>query len=106
MINEIIYEDVDVIVTEAPRDDELEKMVLRALDKARKPVSWRELKKMFSGIAGEDRLRRTLYRLKVNGKVIELTGTKYVLPKYLGEIDYTKIKNPAAISRMNPESIV
>jgi hypothetical protein len=105
MGNNVIYEDVDVIVTEAPRDDELEKMVLEKLDKAGRPVSWRELKKMFSGIAGEDRLRKTIYRLKVRGDVVELTGTRFTLPKYLDKLDYSKVKNPAAVSHVRIETI-
>ncbi|MCE4606094.1 MAG: hypothetical protein F7B59_02015 [Desulfurococcales archaeon] len=105
MDNEIIYEDRDVVVTEAPRDDELEKLVIEMLDKAKRPVSWRELKRMFSGIAGEDRLRKTIYRIKVRGDVVELTGTRFILPKYLERIDYSKIKNPAAVTHTGLESI-
>ena len=100
MVDNVILEDEDIVLTEAPRDDELERMVLDALDKAGRPVSWRELKRMFSGIAGEDRLRKIVYSLKVRGEIVELVGTRYVLPKYADKIEYSRVKNPAALHRI------
>ena len=45
-----------LLVTTALDDSDVEKLVLLALEEAKSPVSWRELKAIFQGIVGEDRL--------------------------------------------------
>ncbi len=81
-------------------DEEIEKLVLLALKEARQPVSWRELKLIFAGIAGEDRLRRILNILKANNVIAELTRTRYALPEYVPSKELQKVKNPGIISRI------
>ncbi len=72
----IVYEDSDVIVVRAPRDEELERMVKDIIARRGRPVSWKELRRELSGVVGEDRLRRVLMRLVERDEVVEmLDGT-------------------------------
>ncbi len=59
----VVYEDTDVIVELAPRDEELPEMVLETIKNKGRPMFFDELVKEFSGIAGEDRLRRAVNHL-------------------------------------------
>ncbi len=81
----IVYEDAEVIVALAPRDEELPDMVLETIKEKGRPMTFTELVKEFSGIAGEDRLRRAVNHLLALGKLVEfpdgslgLPGMKYV----------------------------
>jgi len=80
----VLYEDDDVVVMMAPHDDELQRLVVDLLREKGRPMRWSELRETFSGIAGEDRLRRTLYRLVDKGVVVELPGNRYALPEMPG----------------------
>ena len=99
IVGEPISEGGITLVT-ALGDDEIEKLVLLALREARQPLSWRELKLIFSGIAGEDRLRRILNILKANNVVAELTRTRYALPEYVPLNEIHKVKNPGIVSKI------
>jgi len=99
IVGEPISEGGITLVT-ALGDDEIEKLVLLALREARQPLSWRELKLIFSGIAGEDRLRRILNILKANNVVAELTRTRYALPEYVPLNELHKVKNPGIVSKI------
>ncbi len=99
IVGEPISEGGITLVT-ALGDDEIEKLVLLALREARQPLSWRELKLIFSGIAGEDRLRRILNILKANNVVAELTRTRYALPEYVPMNELHKVKNPGIVSKI------
>ena len=98
--NHYVEVEPGVVVSTALTDDEIEELLLLALKEARQPVSWRELKKIFAGIAGEDRLRKVLSRLKANNVIAELTKTRYAMPEYVSEREIDKVKNPGIISKI------
>ncbi len=68
----VVYEDEDVVVMRAPDDSELEKLVIKIIKKKGRPVTWGELRKELSGLAGEDRLRKVLVSLIERDEVIEM----------------------------------
>ncbi len=69
---EVVYEDEDVLVVRAPDDEELERLVVDIIRKKGRPVTWKELRKELSGLAGEDRLRKVLVRLIERDVVVEM----------------------------------
>ncbi len=75
-----LYEDEDVEVYKAPTEEELEKLVIEAIREAGRPLSWKELRQRFSGIAGEDRLRKVLVRLIERDELIELPDGTFAIP--------------------------
>ncbi len=75
-----LYEDEEVEVYKAPTEEELEKLVIDAIKEAGRPLSWKELRQIFSGIAGEDRLRRVLVKLIERDELIELPDGTFALP--------------------------
>lgn len=75
-----LYEDEEVEVFKAPSEEELEKLIKETIAKARKPLTWKELREKFSGIAGEDRLRKILVRLIERDELIELPDGAFGLP--------------------------
>lgn len=76
----VIYEDEDIIVMRAPDDEELIELVKKKIAENGKPVSWKELRAYFSGLAGEDRLRKVLIRLIENDEIIEMPDGTFALP--------------------------
>ncbi len=90
----------DIQITAALSDDELRQLVLLALREARQPVSWREMKLIFQGIAGEDRLRKILSHLKATNTIAELTKTRFALPEYVPPEEIGKVKNPGILSKI------
>ncbi|MEN3000077.1 MAG: hypothetical protein ABDH61_05845 [Acidilobaceae archaeon] len=90
----------DISVTTALVDDDIEKLVLVALREAKQPLSWRDLKVVFSGVVGEDRLRRILVSLKAKNEVAELTHTRFALPEYVSVNEINRVKNPGIINRI------
>lgn len=90
----------DIKVATALVDDDIEKLVLVVLREAKQPLSWRDLKAIFSGIVGEDRLRRILGALKAKNEVAELTHTRFALPEYVPLSEIGKVKNPGIISKI------
>ncbi len=95
-----LVDDNALVVITALSDEDIENLVLEALRIAEGPVSWRELKAIFQGIVGEDRLRKILSKLKSEGVIVELTKTRYSLPEYIGPELLEKVKNPAALRRL------
>ncbi len=75
-----LYEDIDIEVFKAPAEDELERLVKETINNNGKPVSWKELRERFAGIAGEDRLRKVLVRLIEKDEIIELPDGTLALP--------------------------
>ncbi len=75
-----LYEDEEVEVYKAPTEEELEQLVIDAIKEAGRPLSWRELRQIFSGIAGEDRLRKVLIKLIERDQLIELPDGTFGLP--------------------------
>ena len=94
----ILGEETGISVTTALDDDDIEKLVRKALEEARRPLSWRELKLVFSGIVGEDRLRKIINLLKARDEIAELTHTRYSLPEYVSINELNKVKNPGIIN--------
>jgi hypothetical protein len=70
-VRKVVYEDQDVIVALAPRDEELPEMVLETIKEKGRPMYFDELVKEFSGIAGEDRLRKAVNHLLALGAIVE-----------------------------------
>jgi hypothetical protein len=75
-----LYEDEEVEVFKAPTEEELEKLVKDTIASVGKPLTWKELREKFSGIAGEDRLRKILIRLIERDELIELPDGAFGLP--------------------------
>ena len=92
--------ELDISITTALIDTDIEKLLIKTLNLAKRPLSWRELKQIFQGIVGEDRLRRVLNTLKARNQIAELTHTRYSLPQYVPPNEITKIKNPGIISKI------
>ncbi|MEM0339984.1 MAG: hypothetical protein QXN05_00960 [Acidilobaceae archaeon] len=98
MKNEVEVGEVSIVT--ALVDEDIEKLVLLALQKAERPLSWREIKAVFAGVVGEDRLRRILGSLKARNMVAELTHTRYSLPEYVPLSEISRIKNPGIINKV------
>jgi len=75
-----LYDDEEVEVYRAPDEAELERLVLESIKDAGRPLSWRELRALFSGIAGEDRLRKVLVKLIEEDRIIEMPDGTFGLP--------------------------
>ncbi|MCY0868686.1 MAG: hypothetical protein OWQ48_05610 [Desulfurococcus sp.] len=71
MVRRKIYEDEDIVVEIAPRDAELPEAVYEAIKRKGRPVFFQELVKEFSGIAGEDRMRRAVNHLLALRRIVE-----------------------------------
>jgi hypothetical protein len=67
----ILYEDSDIVVEISPRDYELPDLVYEAVKKKGRPVQFQELVREFSGIVGEDRVRRAVNHLLALKKIVE-----------------------------------
>lgn len=76
----IIYEDKDIIVETAPRLHEIPDLVYNYILEKKKPVSFREIQREFSGIVGEDRLRSAVSHLLALGKIIEHSDGRLSVP--------------------------
>jgi len=92
--------ELDINITTALVDTDIEKLVIKALTLAKRPLSWRELKQIFQGVVGEDRLRRVLNSLKARNEIAELTHTRYSLPQYVPPTELTKVKNPGILNKI------
>ena len=95
-----------VVVTVAVEDKDVGELVLLALREAKQPLSWRDLKFIFAGIAGEDRLRRVLGVLKAGNRVAELPGTRFSLPEYVPVGEVFRVKNPGVIGEILKSKMV
>ncbi|MGC8982154.1 MAG: hypothetical protein ACP5KA_00130 [Desulfurococcaceae archaeon] len=67
----VVYEDKDIVVEIAPRDPELPDLVYEAIVRRGRPVLFQELVEEFSGIVGEDRVRRAVQHLLALKKIVE-----------------------------------
>jgi hypothetical protein len=87
MVNEYdfekIYEDSEVLVVKGVTIEELTELVYNYIKSKGRPVTTRELRRVFSGIAGEDRLRRALNRLRMEGRIITISGKGHVAAELL-----------------------
>lgn len=76
----VIYEDNDVIVALAPRDEELPDLVIEAIKKKGRPMFFDEIVREFSGLAGEDRVRKIVNHLLALRKIVEYPDGSLGLP--------------------------
>jgi len=76
----VVYEDNDIVIALAPRDEELPELVLEAIKEKGYPLYFDEIVKEFSGIAGEDRLRKAVNHLLALGKLVEYPDGSLGLP--------------------------
>jgi len=67
----VLYEDKDIVVEVSPRDYELPDLVYEAIKRKGRPVLFQELVKEFSGIVGEDRVRKAVSHLLALKKIVE-----------------------------------
>ena len=95
-----LYEDEDVEVYKAPTEEELEKLVIDTIREEGRPLSWKELRQLFSGIAGEDRLRKVLVRLIERDELIELPDGTFAIPGM--EQQYVPRKNTKRVRPLVP----
>ncbi len=77
---EIVYEDEYMVIDRAPNDEELKRIVKDIIKEKGRPVTWDELRKELSGIAGEDRLRRVLTDMIWADEVVEMIDGSFGLP--------------------------
>ncbi|AFZ70211.1 hypothetical protein Calag_0443 [Caldisphaera lagunensis DSM 15908] len=103
-IQSSLVDESGLSVTTALDDFDIEKLVLDVLEEAKSPISWRDLKVIFQGIVGEDRLRRILSGLKAKNEIAELTHTRYSLPKYVPQDELNKVKNPVVMRKFEESS--
>lgn len=89
-----------ISVTTALSDKDIEEMVLMILREARCPLTWREMKYIFAGVVGEDRLRKILINLKARGVIAELTKIRFALPEYVPVEEIHKVKNPGVLGKI------
>lgn len=80
----VLYEDEELVVMKAPTDEELVELVYRYIRNKGRPVPWQELREAFSGIAGEDRLRKALRKLRQEKRIVDLRGAGYATPETPG----------------------
>jgi len=97
----VLYEDEEIVVMKAPHDDELVELVYQFIVEKGRPVTWKELREAFSGIAGEDRLRKALHVLREEGRIIELRGGRYATPDMPGALEeYQEIQRRRLMREM------
>ncbi|HIQ24031.1 MAG TPA: hypothetical protein EYH50_03185 [Pyrodictium delaneyi] len=91
----VLYEDEELVVMKAPTDEELVDLVYNFIRSKGRPVTWKELRDSFSGIAGEDRLRKALSKLRMRGDIVELRGGRYAtldMPGVVEELEERRRK--------------
>lgn len=103
MEHKVQFQDDQIMMTIRPDDDTLEKLMIKILHKAGRPLYWKEIKAIFENVAGEDRLRRVLRKLKSEGHIVELAAWRYVMPEHMRFWNLRKIKNPIAYSKFVQE---
>jgi len=96
----VLVDEPWISVTTALSDRDIEEIVLMVLREARCPLTWREMKYVFAGIVGEDRLRKILINLKARGAIAELTKIRFSLPEYIPLEEIHKVKNPGVLSKV------
>jgi len=89
-----------ISVTTALSDKDVEDIVLLVLREAKSPLTWREMKYIFAGVVGEDRLRKILINLKAQGVIAELTRIRFALPEYVPMDEIHNVKNPGVLSKI------
>ena len=81
----IIYKDEEIELLPAPNDQEAKQLILQLFKEKNKPMTFKELREIFNGTIGEDKLRRLLIKLREEGYLI-LAKSRYY-PTWLPETE-------------------
>jgi len=92
-----LYEDEEIEIYTTFDGAELEKAIIDVIREANRPLRWKELREVFSGIVGEDRLRKVLIKLIEEDKIVEMPDGALGLPQMIESY----IPNPK-IKRVRP----
>lgn len=95
-----LYEDIDIEVFKAPTEEELENLIKETIKNNGRPMTWKELRELFAGVAGEDRLRKVLVKLIERDELIELPDGALALPGM--EQNYIPRKNTKRVRPLVP----
>lgn len=71
---EVVYDDEEVTVVIAPEEDELKKVIVDLLKE--KPMDVKEIHSVLTNLASDEKIRKALYELAEQGRVIEDRKTK------------------------------
>ncbi len=96
----VVYEDKDVVVEIAPRDPELPVLVYNYIKKKGRPVFFQEIVKEFSGIVGEDRVRRAVSHLLALKKIVEFPDGSLGTPDMEWKPTGTKRRRRKRVARL------
>ena len=66
---EVVYDDDEVTVVVAPEEDELKNVIINLLKE--KPMDVKEIHSVLTNLASDEKIRKALYELADEGKVIE-----------------------------------
>ncbi|MEM0355576.1 MAG: hypothetical protein QXT88_04800 [Desulfurococcaceae archaeon] len=99
----VVYEDKDVVVILAPRDEEIPDLVIQTIKEKGYPMFFDELVKEFSGIVGEDRLRRAVSHLLALKKLVEYPDGSLGLPNMDWKPRRMRKRRRKRVARIIPE---
>ncbi|AHC52330.1 hypothetical protein [Sulfolobus acidocaldarius] len=71
---EVVYDDDDLTVVIAPEEDELKQVILDLLKE--KPMDVKEIHSILTNLASDEKIRKALYELAEEGKVVEDKKTR------------------------------
>lgn len=75
---EVVYDDDEVTVVVAPEEDELKDVIINLLKE--KPMDVKEIHNVLTNLASDEKIRKALYELAEEGRVIEdRKSKKFVL---------------------------
>lgn len=99
----LIYEDKDIVVELAPRNEEIPDLILETIRNKGYPVFFDELVSEFSGIIGEDRLRKAVSHLLALKKIVEYPDGSLGLPGMKWEPRRIRKRKRRRIARLMPD---
>mgnify|MGYP001772554630 CR=1 FL=1 len=71
---EIVYDDDEITVVIAPEENELKNVIINLLKE--KPMDVKEIHNILTNLASDEKIRKALYELADEGKVVEDRKTK------------------------------
>ena len=80
-----IYVDNEIELMSAPNDKEAKELIIQLFKERNRPMTFKELREIFSGVIGEDKLRKLLIKLREEGYLI-LAKSRYY-PTWLPETE-------------------
>jgi hypothetical protein len=96
----VLYEDKDLVVEIAPRDPEIPVLVYNFIKKKGRPVFFQEIIREFSGVVGEDRVRRAVSHLLALKKIIEFPDGSLGTPGMEWKPTGTKRRRRKRVARL------